>query len=451
MYRIYAGVYTDYKRKVVKRSLIIIIAFFSVLPLLIAQSPYRLTVEELFERGMQNSIAIQQSVIKAHISEDKLGLAKKKQLPDIYVSGLLGYVGTPTILDKDLSFLKHSETPDWKQNYQISATQSIYQGGRISNGIEKARLEKEVAELGLQKDKAELKLWLIGKYLDLFNLYKSRDVYAQNIEEAKVRLKDIEKMKEQGMITTNDVLRSKLLLTNYELSYKETENDISLVSQQLNIVLGLDESLVLEPDMDLLASRTRTLPESDYIYQAYLQYPDLKMAERNIDIARSNLKLTKANYLPTLSLQASNTLARPIPNISPAQDLFLNAWGVTLNLSYHISALFDKKHNTNVARQQISLQELEQQQQKQNIRTNVKSAYVKHQEALDRINALDESLVQAKENYRIVKNKYFNQLAILTDLLDANSVLLTAELQLTAAKTKAIYTYYQLQKVSGNL
>lgn len=418
---------------------------------LVAQAPYRITVNELFDRGLQNSVTIQASVIKTQISEDKVSLAKNKQLPDISVAGLFGYVGTPTILDKDLSFLKHSDTPDWKQNYQVTATQPIYQGGRIKNSIEKANLEKEVAQLSLQKDKSELKLWLIGKYLDLFNLYKERDVYAKNIEEAETRLRDIEKMKEQGMITTNDVLRSKIILTNYKLSYKETENDIALTSQQLDIVLGMDENTILEPDSSFLSSQLDIKGENDYVYQAYIQYPDLKITETNIALAQNNLKLVKADYLPTLSLQASNTLARPIPNVSPAQDLYLNAWGITLNLSYHISSLFDKKHSTSAAKREIQLQQLAQEQQKQNIRTDVKSAYVKHKEAQDRIKSLEESLVQSNENYRIVKNKYFNQLAILTDLLDANTVQLNAELQLTAAKTNAIYTYYQLQKVSGNL
>jgi len=415
------------------------------------QNTYRLTVDELFERGLQNSITIQSSVVKTQIAEDKISLAKNKQLPDISASGLFGYVGTPIILDKDFSFLKHSNTPDWKQNYQLAATQPIYQGGRIKNSIEKAKLEDVVARLSLQKDKSDLKLWLMGKYLDLFNLYKSKDVYAQNIEEAKVRLHDIEKMKEQGMITTNDVLRSKLVLTNYELVYKETENNITIISQQLDIVIGMDENTILQPDQAILTSKLNIGYETDYVYQAYTQYPELRIAETNIALAQNNLKLTKADYLPTLSLQASNTLARPIPNVSPAQDLYLNAWGVTLNLTYHISALFDKKRNTSTAKHQVYLQELAKEQQKQNIRTEVKSAFVKHQEALDRIKALDESLTQAKENYRIVKNKYFNQLAILTDLLDANTVQLEAELQLTSAKTNAIYTYYQLQKVSGNL
>lgn len=418
---------------------------------LASQNTYKLTVDELFDRGLQNSIAIQSSVVKTQISDDKISLAKNKQLPDISVGGLFGYVGTPIIMDKDFSFMKHSDTPDWKQNYQLTATQPIYQGGRIKNSIEKARIEDEVAQLSLLKDKSDIKLWLVTRYLDLFNLYKKREVYYQNIEESKVRLHDVEKMKGEGMITTNDVLRSKLVLTNYELAYKETENDIAITSQQLDIVMGIDENTILEPDHAVLSSQLNIGTEDDYIYQAYRQYPDLKIAETNIALAQNNLKLTKADYLPTLSLQASNTLARPIPNISPAQDLYVNAWGVTLNLSYHLSSLFDKKRNTSTAKHQVYLQELAKEQQKQNVRTEVRSAFVKHKEALDRISALKESLIQSKENYRIVKNKYFNQLAILTDLLDANSVQLNAELQLTAAKTNAIYTYYQLQKVSGNL
>ena len=92
-----------------KTTLYVLLATLTYTSSLTAQNTYRLTVNELFERGLQNSIAIQSSVIKTQISEDKVGLAKNKRLPDISVSGLFGYTGTLTILDKDLSFLKHSD------------------------------------------------------------------------------------------------------------------------------------------------------------------------------------------------------------------------------------------------------------------------------------------------------------------------------------------------------
>ncbi|MCL1933068.1 MAG: TolC family protein [Candidatus Azobacteroides sp.] len=433
-----------------KRSIYSVFFFLSGLSLA-AQVTYTLSVQELFDRSIENSVILRASMVKAQISDEKTALAKNKRLPHIVIGGTFGYVGTPVILNRDLSFLERSEMPDWEQNYQIGAGQPLYEGGRIRNAIKRSELERDIAQLSLQKDQSDLKLWLIGKYLDLFNLYKSRDVYTQNIEEAKKRLHDIEKMKEQGIVTTNDVLRSKLLLTNYDLAYKEIENDILLVSQQLDIVMAMDESIVLEPDSSFLTFYAEIEPENEYVNQAYLRHPELKIAETNISLAKNSFQLIKADYRPSLSLEAGVALTRPIPYIVPVQDFYINTWGVSLNLSYNLSALFDLKHNSNAAKQQIQLQGLFKEQQRQTIRTEIKAAYLKHQEAEDRIEALQESLVQSKENYRIEKNKYFNQLSILTDLLDATATQLNVELQLTTAKANAIYTYYQLLKSSGNL
>ena len=401
--------------------------------------------------GIQNAVAIRAAQVKTQLSSEKVILAKNKRLPAVGIDGSFGYVGTPVILNRDLSFLERDVIPKWEQNYQIAAKQPLYEGGRIQNEIKKSELEKEIAELSLQRDKSDLKLWLIGKYLDLFNLYKKRDVYAQNIDEATKRVQDIEKMKAEGIVTTNDVLRSKLLLTNYDLTHKEIENDIILVSQQLDIVLGMDEATILQPDSSFLTSFMELKTENEYVNQAYLQHPEMKIAQTNISLAQNALQITKAAYLPSLFLEAGTALTRPIPYLIPVEDLYFYSWGISLNLSYNLSSFFDKKHNTNAAKQQIQLQGLYQEQQKQAIRTDIKAAYLKHQEAEDRINALQESLTQSKENYRIEKNKYFNQMTILTDLLDATNTQLNVELQLTAAKTNAIYTYYQLLKVSGDL
>lgn len=416
-----------------------------------AQPTYKLTVNELFEKGIEYSLAIKTSELKVSMSQDRISLAKNKLLPDIQVTGQFGYVGTSSIFDRDLSFIKHTDAPDWKQNYQVVAVQPLYQGGRIKGNIKKWELDQEISRLSLEKDKSGLKLWLIGKYLDLYNFYKERDSYELNIQEAKRRLQDIRKMREEGMITTNDVLRSEIQLSNYELSLKETNNNITLVSQQLAIVMGMDENLIFEPDMTYSNPENHLMGIKDYIQSAYENYPDIRISKTNLDLARNNLKVTKADFLPALSMQFGNTFQRPIPNTSPVQDLYLNSWGVTLNLSYHISALFDRKHSLSLAKTQISLLELAEEQQRQNIRTGVKAAYLKHQEALDRVKVLEHSLMQANENYRIVNKKYFNQLAILTDLLDANTVQLNAELQLTAARTNVIYTYYQLLNISGKL
>ena len=86
----------------------------------------------------------------------------------------------------------------------------------------------------------------------------------------------------------------------------------------------------------------------------------------------------------------------------------------------------------------VSLRKNDEEQKMQRIRMDVRTAFLRHQEALQRVEALQLSVRQAQENYRIMQNRYLNQLAILTDLLDANSVRLNVELQLVTARTRVI-------------
>lgn len=416
-----------------------------------AQTSRFLSLDELFSLGLENSLQIKASYIRMQMATDQEKIARDGRLPKINVGLTEGYIGTPTVFQKGLSKPVHPHTPDWMHHYDVDFLQPLYKGGKIRYGIEKAALQKKIAKLDVEQEKEDVKLILIEAYLNLFKLYKQQEVFTQNIRECERRLHDIRQMRKEGMITQNDVIRSELQLTNYQLSLRETQDDIALVSQQLDMALGLDEEIRLLPDTAVLEKVHPVGMYTDYIQQAYDQYPELQMARLQVESSRMGTRLTKADYLPSLFLKAGNTLSRPITNVSPVQDVFKNTWNISLVVSYNLSSLYTNKHHVDAIRRTIRLEQTRQEQLMQDIRLHVKSAYVKHKEALDRIEALRIYLKQANENYRIVQNKYLNQLAILTDLLDASNVRLDAELQLTAAKADELYTYFQLVHSTGNL
>lgn len=430
--------------------LLAVLLFFSLIDLH-AQTIRNLSVDELFEIGIENSVKIQSSRLHVEVAKEKEASAKTGLLPDISIGLIGGYVGQPTVFTSGLSGATHPDVPDWLQNYTVEMTQPLYAGGKIRRTIEKSSLEKQIALLNLDKDKADIKLLLMAKYLELFCLYKQQDVFTQNIQDAERRLHDINQMKAEGMLTNNDVLRSELQLTNYKLALRETSDNIAIVSQWLDIALGLDESLLLMPDTAVLENPPAIFSYDHYVMQAYDLYPELKIARTESDWAEKNVRIVEGDNLPSLSVRLGNTLQRPLPNASPAQDMYMNAWNVSLVLSYKLSSLYRNKHTIDAAKRTVEMYRIGEEKQIQDIRINVKTALIKHRESLERITALTSSVEQANENYRIVRNRYFNQLAILTDLLDASSVRLDAELQLTAAKANAIYTYYQLLRSSGNL
>lgn len=186
------------------------------------------------------------------MAEERIRDARTARMPDISIGLKGGVLGQPVVWQNGLNDPTRPDTPDWQQNYTVDFTQPLYQGGKIKYSIRKAGLEQDIARLQTATDRADIKLELLEQYLNLFSLYKQDRVLNRNIEESERRLKDIRRMKEEGIITNNDVLRSEMQLTNDRLAVTETRNNIRLVSQRLDILLGMDERLLLIPDTTLL-------------------------------------------------------------------------------------------------------------------------------------------------------------------------------------------------------
>lgn len=414
-----------------------------------AQQSRFLSLNELFRLGSENSMRLNASRIQENIAGEQVRDAQAGRLPNIQVGATAGYLGQPVVFRQGLAKPTRPENPDWLHNYNLSIVQPVWQGGRIRYGIERAELQRQIAALATADDEAAVKMILLRQYLDLFSLYKQKEVFARNIEEAERRLADIRQMKIEGIVTLNDEIRSELELTDFRLNFRETEDRIGLVSQQLDILLGLDETLLLAPDTTLLSSAFVLSDYENYVDQAYAAYPGMRIARQNTKLARKDISIAKSAYLPSLAIEGSNTLARPMT--STLTDMFSNSWNVLFSLSYNLSSLYQNRHKVQQARQNVLLGHNREQQVMQQLRMEVRSAYVRHNESLDRVESLQLAVHQAEENYRIVNNRYMNQLSILTDLLDAISIRMQAELRLTTARAETVYTYYELLRACGTL
>ena len=406
-------------------------------------------LDTLFDTGIRHSLLLEADRIGQQMAAARRESAQSQRLPELSVGLNAGVIGQPVVFRRGLSQPTRPDAPDWNQNYALDFSQPIYQGGKLRYAIRKADMERSLSSLQTANDKADLKLTLLDEYMQLFSLYRQQQVLTRNIEESQRRLQDIRRMKEEGLITTNDVLRSEMQLTNDELSLQEAQNGIILASQRLDIRLGLDESQLIEPDTTLLYRPITLEPYEQYVQGAYQDDPFMQQLRMKTELAKNDIALARSALRPNLSLYASNTLARPISRT--LEDLYNNNWNIGLSLSLPLFAFYKSNHKVKQSQLAVSLSQNAEDQEKQHIRLKVRTAYLRHQEARDQVEALQLSAQQAQENYRIMQNRYMNQVAILTDLLDANAVRLDVELQLTAARTRVIYTYYQLLRACGRL
>lgn len=57
----------------------------------------------------------------------------------------------------------------------------------------------------------------------------------------------------------------------------------------------------------------------------------------------------------------------------------------------------------------------------------------------------------AQQNYEVVNNRYLNQLALITDMIDASNMKLNAELNEVDARINIAYAYYKMKYITGQL
>ena len=412
----------------------------------------RLSVDELFRRGVAASLRMQADALRERSAAAGEQAARRAALPELTVGVDAGAIGQPVVFAHGLSDPTRPDTPDWSQSYAVSLRQPLYDAGRIRRGVKRAALQRRLAERAARGDEADVKLALLGAYLDLMRLYKQEEVLGENIAESERRLTDIRRLQREGVVTNNDVLRSELRLREDSLALSEARNALRLTSQELDVALGLDETTLIVPDtafLDHLPAPPADGGVEAFIRAAYAANPSLLGLKTQTDVALTDLAATRAAVLPTVSLVAGNTLARPITRTMT--DLFNNAWSVGLSMSMSLSALYKNGPDVSRARHAVALARNAEEQQRQTLRMDVRRAWTRHREAVDRTGAMRLSIRQADENYRIMRNRYLNRLAILTDLLDAGSLRLDARLQYVTARTQAVYAYYELLRACGRL
>lgn len=85
------------------------------------------------------------------------------------------------------------------------------------------------------------------------------------------------------------------------------------------------------------------------------------------------------------------------------------------------------------------------------MKTAVEAGYVDFMTSFSDLRTQEKSVELADQNYAVVKNRYENDLALLTDMLDASNMKLSADLALENARINVVYSYYKMKYLSHTL
>lgn len=410
-----------------------------------------ISMEEMFSLADQNSKSLRPSATAVNEAREGVKVAKNARLPEIEASLSFSYLGDACLIDRDLSGGMNAPMPHFGNNFAIEATQAIYAGGAISGSIELAKLQEESAKMNLENSRDKVRFMLVGYYLDLFKQKNMLRVYDRNIEQTKQVLRDIRAKGDEGIVLKNDITRYELLLANLELVRTQIQNGITILNNNLTTTLGLPDNLRLEPDTTIL---TRTLPvenKENWMNAAFAHSPSLKQLSLAVQMTKYQDKIIKSERLPKIGLFAGNKLDGPIVIEVPPINKNLNYWYVGVGVKYNIASLY--KTNKSVNRSKWTMQRTKEQYEDAREQTElaVKAEHIKYLESYVELTTQQKSVELANQNYAVVSNRYKNDMALITDMLDASNSKLSAEVLLVNAQINTVFNYYKLLYISGTL
>jgi outer membrane protein len=414
-----------------------------------AQSVKKLDLQEAIDLGIANSKNLKLAQNKIDESVARLAVITDNALPTASAGFLYNHAEIPAnTLDMGGSTIHLPNRADAFVG-TAAVQEVIYGGGRYKYAQESTKLLTEVARLDADKNKEEISYAVINTYFSLFKVMQSKRVVEQNLTAIASQLKQAQRFFEQGIVTKNDVLRFQLQQANVSLTEMEIENNRKIINYNLNILLGLSddtEIAITEADLPLKS----LAPLSTYIAQANANRQELQQLDLQTKVADYNIKTIKANTKPTVGLGANLYYINPNSFI-PQANQFIAPITIGANISWNVASLWTNKNK--VAEAKIQQQEIGIQKDilSDNIKTELNKNYQNYKLAVNRINVLETSIAQATENDRLLESKYKNNIASVTDRIDAETLLYQAKINLELAKADAKLAYYTLLKSTGKI
>ncbi|XZF14828.1 TolC family protein [Chitinophagaceae bacterium MMS25-I14] len=414
---------------------------------------YELTLAEAVQFAKNQNKWVQAARIAENAAVEDRKDAYNAALPAVNISGSYQRFSDLTLFKDGLSQSTTGPRKPTSDGAALGADAllNIYSGGRQRALQHEQTSRLNLAKLNTRDQAGNIALQTANQYLDLVRLNELQKFILDQLKRAQTRLSNINSLYKNQKVTKSDVLRAEVTLSNVELSLEQNENDIAIANEKLDILINVPDSVRILPADSAGMPKPEIRSLLPLIESAGISSYSVQKATENVAVQRARLRSIQSNNMPSLGFYTAYGLNYPNYLFFPPVDQAYAIGFVGLKAQYSISSLYHNKRK--VAAGKLRIKELETQQEAytDNVRTEIRSYYIKYAEALNRISVNEHSVEQALVNYRIVNTKYLNQLSLLTDLLDADNLYQESRFNLIRAQTDALAIYYHILYTSGNL
>lgn len=431
-----------------------------------------MTLASLYDLADRQSQKVRVSEVALRAAEEGVAAVKSALLPSVDLSLQGSYTGNAYMLSRGFSSNGTTDyivpgvgvipvangmqdTPHWGNSFAAQVSQVVYAGGAIRSGIRMAELGKEMAELDVEKNRQEVRFLLTGYYLDLYKLGNQIEVVRQNIALTQKEIEQMKARRSEGTVLQNDITRYEFQLQNLELTLTKLNDAFTIINHQLVTTLHLPKQTVIAPDKEELDTEINALSaiaaQDTWQKTATDNNLGIRQAAVASTLAEQKVKQAKAESLPSIAVVAENQLFGPYTQDLIPKDCNVNVWFVGIGIKYGLGSIWKNRHDISKARIEHQQSQEALELALEEVEKGVHAGYTNLLTSYAEVITQQKQVELANQNYDVVQNRYQNELALLTDMVDASNMKLSAEMALVNARIGMLYNFYKLKYITNTL
>lgn len=339
-------------------------------------------------------------------------------------------------------------------NYSVSSSVSLFNGDKLNTRIKQAELDLQSGHYYSESVKESVGLNILNAYLQVLYAYENVNNAEKQIESTSEQLALAQERMDLGVISNSDYLqiKSELATEKSTLASAQSQLSIDKVTLMQLMELPVDPNFeVSSPNLDSLLVENNQ-PDAQEIYNLALGIkPQIKNAELTRESTKLDVKIAKADFLPSVSMDAGLSSAYSSLTNSAYTSQLKDRVNPSVGLSLSIPIFQKKQVKTNVSLANIAVSdaELDEINTKNQLRKDIEQACVDVVSAKSQYNASVEQQQSSQESYDVTTEKYRLGLLNSADFLIQKTNLITAESKLLQSKFSLIFSYKVLDFYKG--
>lgn len=403
------------------------------------------SLDDLFRMAEDKSQVIKVSRTAVESAEDAVVFAMSQRLPELGIEASVGYLGDGVLGDRSYKNWIHIDNPHFMNNAALKAQQVIYSGGRISSSIALARLGKELAELDMHHNREEVRILLTGQYLDLCRLLNQERVLDENLRLTEILIKQSKARTTSGTALTTDVTRFELQREEMQLLRQKIIDAQNIIKHDIAVTLHTPEIAFHCPEEHV---EPPTVSLEEWLAMS-TSSTTMKKSEVGVRMSEQTVRMKRSELFPKVAVVAENHFDGPITTEVPVIDKNINFWFAGVGVSYPLSSLWKGRKDVRKAAAGLRMSKERHVVAEENIGNAINASYTTLLTSRKEVETRQKDVQLADENYSVTNNRYRNGLCLLTEMLDASTTKLEADMALVNSRIDMLYYFYKLKYLTS--